>query len=43
MTETEARESEKYLLENYNFKGGTGGGDRPVYVYAYAITTNTVG
>jgi len=40
-SEQEARDTEKYLLDNYDFKGGTGGGDKPVYVYAYKITANT--
>jgi hypothetical protein len=40
-SEQEARDTEKYLLDTYSFKGGTGGGDKPVYVYAYKITSYT--
>ena len=41
MTEQTARDTEKYLLDNYSFKGGVGGGDRPCYVYVYKITSYT--
>ena len=40
-TEKTARDTENYLLENYPFKGNTGGGDYPKYVYAYKITSTT--
>ncbi len=40
-SEIDARDTEKYLLDNYSFKGGTGGGDNPRYVYAYKITSAT--
>ena len=40
-SETDARDTETYLLNNYFFKGGTGGGDNPRYVYAYKITLET--
>lgn len=40
-SETEARDTEKELLEQKNFKGGPGGGDHPLYVYAYKITKTT--
>jgi len=41
-SERDARDTEKHLLDNYNYKGGTGGGDKPTYVYAYKITNTTV-
>lgn len=41
-SERECRDTECYLLEHYRFKGDTGGGDEPLYVYAYRITANTV-
>ena len=41
MSEIDARDTEKYLLDNYSFRGGTGGGDHPQYVYAYRITSYT--
>ncbi len=41
-SERECRDTECYLLEHYRFKGDTGGGDKPLYVYAYRITANTV-
>ena len=41
-SERECRDTECYLLEHYRFKGDTGGGDKPLYVYAYKITANTV-
>lgn len=40
-TEQNARDTEKYLLDYYGFKGGTGGGICPKCVYAYKITTYT--
>lgn len=40
-SENEARDTEKHLLDNYAFKGDTGGGDKPEYVYAYKITSET--
>ena len=40
-SEEETRDTESYLLDNYDFKGDTGGGDKPVYVYAYKITSTT--
>lgn len=39
--EQNARDTEKYLLDQYGFKGGTGGGLCPKYVYAYKITSYT--
>lgn len=37
-----ARTIENYLLEKYEFKGGTGGGsDMTKYVYAYKIASHT--
>jgi hypothetical protein len=41
-SEQVARDTEKYLLDTYNFRGGTGGGDNPIYVYAYKITPSTL-
>lgn len=41
MSETDARDTEAYLLKTYPFKGGVGGGDNPRYVYAYKITSKT--
>ena len=41
MTEQDARDTEEYLLKEYPFKGGTGGGNNPRYVYAYKITSTT--
>lgn len=41
-TERAARDTETYLLKNFNFKGGDGGGKAPKSVYAYKITNNTV-
>lgn len=41
ISEIDARDTEKYLLNNYSFRGGTGGGDHPQYVYAYRITSYT--
>lgn len=41
LNETDARDTEKYLLDNYPFKGDTGGGINPCYVYAYKITSET--
>lgn len=41
-SEHEARETEKELLARKQFKGGPGGGDKPLYVYAYKITTATI-
>lgn len=41
VTETDARDTEKYLLEAYPFRGDVGGGFYPTYVYAYKITTYT--
>ena len=38
MSETDARDTEKHLLEKHPFKGDVGGGDHPQYVYAYKIT-----
>lgn len=40
-SENEARETEKELLARLSFKGGPGGGDKPLYVYAYKITPDT--
>lgn len=40
-SENEARETEKELLAREQFKGGPGGGDKPLHVYAYKITTDT--
>jgi hypothetical protein len=40
-SELEARDTEKYLLDTYNFKGGPSGGNRPTHVYAYKITSYT--
>lgn len=40
-SENEARETEKELLARLPFKGGPGGGDKPLYVYAYKITPDT--
>lgn len=40
-SETEARDTEKELLNRKKFKGGPGGGDHPLYVYAYKITKTT--
>ncbi|WP_294446314.1 hypothetical protein [uncultured Mailhella sp.] len=40
-SEDEAREIEKYLLDRYDFQGGTGGGDAPRWVYVYRITKQT--
>ena len=39
--EQNARDTEQYLLHFYGFKGGTGGGICPKYVYAYKITSYT--
>ena len=41
-SEVDARNTERYLLNHYHFRGGTGGGDHPEYVYAYKITSTTV-
>ena len=41
MSETDARDTEKYLLETYPFQGDVGGGIYPTYVYAYKITSYT--
>ena len=38
MSEIDARDTEKHLLDNYSFRGGPGGGDHPQYLYAYKIT-----
>lgn len=40
-SEQNARDTEKYLLDFYGFKGGTGGGLCPKCVYAYKITRYT--
>ena len=40
-SEKEARDIEQSLLDNYSFKGGTGGGGNPQHVYAYQITSST--
>lgn len=40
--EKDCRDTESHLLEKYRFKGGTGGGDKPAYLYAYKITSSTV-
>lgn len=37
-SETDARDTESYLLNEYTFRGDVGGGNRPTYVYAYKIT-----
>lgn len=42
VSEQNARDTEKYLLDNYPFRGGTGGGSNPRYIYAYKITPTTV-
>lgn len=39
--ETDARDTEAYLLNEYHFKGDVGGGNHPTYVYAYKITSYT--
>ena len=41
MSENDARETEKYLLDNYPFQGDVGGGEHPCYVYAYKVTSET--
>ncbi len=41
-TEQNARDTEAYLLRNYSFKGGPGGGTWPRSVYAYEITSSTI-
>lgn len=41
-TEQNARDTESYMLKQYPFKGDTGGGLYPAYVYAYRITSATV-
>lgn len=41
MSETDARDTEAYLLKIYPFKGDVGGGEHPQYVYAYKITSST--
>ena len=41
MSEIDTRDTEKYLLDNYSFRGGPGGGDHPQYVYAYQIIYHT--
>ncbi len=40
-SETDARDTERHLLQNYPFQGGTGGGNYPRYVYAYKVTPAT--
>lgn len=40
-SEQNARDTEKHLLNHYDFKGGTGGGLCPKCVYAYKITNYT--
>lgn len=40
-SEQNARDTEKYLLNFYGFKGGVGGGLCPKCVYAYKITSYT--
>lgn len=37
MTDSEVRAVEKYLLEKYGLRGGSGGGDNCCYVYIYLI------
>ena len=42
-TEENARAVEKYLIDTFGTKGGTGGGDSTTtWVYTYKITQNTV-
>ena len=41
VSEQNARDTEKYLLNHYEFKGGAGGGICPKCVYAYKITSYT--
>lgn len=41
-SESVARNTEKELLNIYNYDGGTGGGDHPTYVYAYRKHPHTV-
>lgn len=41
LSEQNARDTEKYLLDFYGFKGGIGGGLCPKCVYAYRITSYT--
>ena len=40
-SEADARDTERCLLERYGFRGGTGGGENPRFVYAYKITAAT--
>ena len=40
-SEQNARDTEKHLL-NIGFDGGDGGGDTPIYVYAYKKTSDTI-
>ena len=38
-----ARELEKYLINNYHFQGGPGGGsNKTASIYAYKITSKTI-
>lgn len=39
--ETDARDTEAYLLDENHFKGNVGGGNHPTYIYAYKITSYT--
>ena len=41
-SEQSARAIERYLLTTFPFRGGTGGGTNPRYVYAYRMTWTTV-
>lgn len=41
LSESDAREIEKFIIDTYKTKGGTGGGDHPKWVYAYKITDST--
>lgn len=42
ISEQDARDTEKYLLDKYPFKGGPKGGMLPRSVYAYKITPVTM-
>ncbi len=39
--ESAARETEKELLDDHGYDGGTGGGDHPIYIYAYKKNSRT--
>lgn len=36
-----ARETEAKLLDEFGYDGGIGGGDHPIYVYAFLKTSST--